>query len=180
MVIVICNCMFLSCYDVNVQVYSLDIMSSVNFTIYKSGIETHMFRLITTGMNSALILPVSCCSYNQSLPLILFFIPTGTHHCSKMKFRKRSLPNPFTHDQPWASNPRPLDLVQHPIHHTHPKNPIHQVTTLLATSKDILFPGHNYLLTTSADDLARASDSFCLMITMLVPHTEKIPLFTDL
>ena len=27
---------------------------------------------------------------------------------------------------------------------------------------------------------ARASDSFCLMVTMLVPYTEKIPLFTDL
>ena len=60
----------------------------------------------------------------------------------------------ITHDQPWASNPRSLDLVQHPIHHTHPKNPIHQVTTLLATSKDILFPGHNHLLTTSASYLA--------------------------
>ena len=34
------------------------------------------------------------------------------------------------------------------------KKTIHQVTTLLATSKDILFPGHNQLLTTSADDLA--------------------------
>ena len=29
-----------------------------------------------------------------------------------------------------------------------------------------------------ADD-ARASDSICLMVTMLVPRTEKIPLFTD-
>ena len=30
---------------------------------------------------------------------------------------------------------------------------IHQVTTMLSTSKDILFPGHNHLLTTSTDDL---------------------------
>ena len=28
------------------------------------------------------------------------------------------------------------------------KNTIHQVTTMLATSKNVLFPGHNYLLTT--------------------------------
>ena len=27
---------------------------------------------------------------------------------------------------------------------------------------------------------SRASDSLCLMVTMLVPHTEKIPLFTEL
>ena len=29
---------------------------------------------------------------------------------------------------------------------------IHQVTTMLATSKNILFPGHNHLLTTGAND----------------------------
>ena len=32
------------------------------------------------------------------------------------------------------------------------KATIHQVNTMLATSKNVLFPGHNYLLTTSADD----------------------------
>ena len=32
------------------------------------------------------------------------------------------------------------------------KNTIHQVTSMLATSKNVLFPGHNHLLTTSADD----------------------------
>ena len=32
------------------------------------------------------------------------------------------------------------------------KSTIHQVTTMLATSKNILFPGHNHLLTTSADN----------------------------
>ena len=29
---------------------------------------------------------------------------------------------------------------------------VHQVTTMKATSKNILFPGHNHLLTTIADD----------------------------
>ena len=29
---------------------------------------------------------------------------------------------------------------------------IHQVISMLATSKDILFPGHNHLLTTGTDD----------------------------
>ena len=32
------------------------------------------------------------------------------------------------------------------------KNTIHQVTTKLATSKNVLFPGPNHLLTTGADD----------------------------
>ena len=32
-------------------------------------------------------------------------------------------------------------------------NTIHQVTTMLATSKNVLFPGHKHLLTTSTDDL---------------------------
>ena len=32
------------------------------------------------------------------------------------------------------------------------KATIHQVTTMLATSKNVLFPGHNYLLTTDTDD----------------------------
>ena len=29
---------------------------------------------------------------------------------------------------------------------------IHQLTTMLSTSKTVLFPGHNHLLTTGADD----------------------------
>ena len=33
---------------------------------------------------------------------------------------------------------------------------IHQVTTMLATSENVLFPGHNHLLTTSTDDLTPA------------------------
>ena len=32
------------------------------------------------------------------------------------------------------------------------KATIHQVTTMLATSKNFLFPGHNHLLTTGSDD----------------------------
>ena len=44
----------------------------------------------------------------------------------------------------------------HP-HHFHiiltvPKNTICQVTTTLVTSENVLFPGHNHLLTTSTDD----------------------------
>ena len=33
------------------------------------------------------------------------------------------------------------------------KTTTHQVTTMLATSKNVLFPGHNHLLTTGTDDL---------------------------
>ena len=33
------------------------------------------------------------------------------------------------------------------------KATIHQVTTMLSTSKNVLFPGHNHLLTTGNDDL---------------------------
>ena len=33
------------------------------------------------------------------------------------------------------------------------KATIHQVTTMLATSKNVLFPGQNHLLTTGTDDL---------------------------
>ena len=32
------------------------------------------------------------------------------------------------------------------------KATIHQLTTMLSTSKNVLFPGHNHLLTTGADD----------------------------
>ena len=32
------------------------------------------------------------------------------------------------------------------------KNTIHQLTTMLSTSKNVLFPDHNHLLTTGADD----------------------------
>ena len=36
--------------------------------------------------------------------------------------------------------------------HTVQKATIHQVTTMLATSKIVLFPGHNHLRTTGPDD----------------------------
>ena len=36
------------------------------------------------------------------------------------------------------------------------KATIHQVTTVLATSKNVLFPGHNHMLTTGTDDLSLA------------------------
>ena len=32
------------------------------------------------------------------------------------------------------------------------KTTIHQLTTMLTTSKNVLFPGHNHLLTTGIDD----------------------------
>ena len=35
----------------------------------------------------------------------------------------------------------------------HKKVTIHQVTTMLSTSKNVLFPGYNHLLTIGADDL---------------------------
>ena len=34
----------------------------------------------------------------------------------------------------------------------HKKPTIQQVTTMLATSKNVLFPGHNHLVTTGTDD----------------------------
>ena len=40
-----------------------------------------------------------------------------------------------------------------PVAVTAKKKPtIYQVTIMLATSKSVVFPGHNYLLTTGADD----------------------------
>ena len=44
-----------------------------------------------------------------------------------------------------------LFIVSHTLCKT--KNTIHQVTTMLAASKNVLFPCHNHLLPTSADDL---------------------------
>ena len=36
--------------------------------------------------------------------------------------------------------------------HCAKQNTLHQVTTMLAIAADVLFPGHNHLLTTSTDD----------------------------
>ena len=38
------------------------------------------------------------------------------------------------------------------VNHSTKKAAIHQVTTVVATSKNVLFPGHNPLLTTSTYD----------------------------
>ena len=40
------------------------------------------------------------------------------------------------------------------MHTAQKKTTIDQVTTMLAPSKSVLFPGHNHLLTTGADDPA--------------------------
>ena len=46
------------------------------------------------------------------------------------------------------------DSMQLSSHTQRKKKPtIHQLTTMLATFKDVLFPGHNHLLTTGIDDL---------------------------
>ena len=45
----------------------------------------------------------------------------------------------------------PFLLLQY--HTLGKKATIHQVTTLLATSKNVLFPGHNHLITTGAHGL---------------------------
>ena len=37
--------------------------------------------------------------------------------------------------------------------HCPQKATIHQLTTMLATSENVIFPGHNHLLTTGTDDL---------------------------
>ena len=52
--------------------------------------------------------------------------------------------------------PQTLESVIHyPDHfamYTEQKATIYQVTTTVATYKNVLFPGHNHLLTTSTDD----------------------------
>ena len=39
----------------------------------------------------------------------------------------------------------------------HPTSTIQHLTTMLSTSKNALFPGHNHLLITSADDLTQGA-----------------------
>ena len=68
-----------------------------------------------------------------------------------------------------AQPPRPIEgilriknnIVSLPLPQ---KATIHQVTTMLATSKNVLFSGHNHLLTTSADD---PSLHACMIIKVL-------------
>ena len=48
---------------------------------------------------------------------------------------------------PQCARETPLLLTQHK------KAIIHQVTTMLSTSKNVLFPCHNHLLTTGSDNL---------------------------
>ena len=42
---------------------------------------------------------------------------------------------------------------------------IHQITTMLATSKTVLFPGHNHLLTTDADDPSPAREKVIIKVS---------------
>ena len=45
------------------------------------------------------------------------------------------------------------------------KKNIHQVTAMLATSKNLLFPDHNHLLTTGTDDPSLRRSSKCRIIS---------------
>ena len=57
----------------------------------------------------------------------------------------------------------PLFGLPSAYQHRAKKVTIHRVTTILASSRNVLFPGHNHLLTTGADDptliIARAPAS---------------------
>ena len=46
----------------------------------------------------------------------------------------------------------------------HKKATIHQVTTMLATSENVLFPGHNHLLTTGTDDTSLAGTQLIIKV----------------
>ena len=48
---------------------------------------------------------------------------------------------------------------------SHKKATIHQVTTMLAASKNVLFPGHNHLLTTSTDDPSPAGTQVIIKVS---------------
>ena len=50
------------------------------------------------------------------------------------------------------------------------KATIHQVTTMLATSNNVLFPGHNHLLTTSTDYLTLGDNQrpFLEVVSMVI------------
>ena len=73
----------------------------------------------------------------------------------------QSLPDTSAHGQHWELNPRLCDLESNALSarpHASTssglckKATIHQVTTMLATSENVLFPGHNHLLTPGTDD----------------------------
>ena len=86
------------------------------------------------------------------LPLSPQLSPLSYHGCCYMCF----------HPARWGSPTHFLSTDTKLLLHK-PKPPeettlgkqatIHQVTTMLATSKNVLFPVHNHLLTTGADDL---------------------------
>ena len=98
----------------------------------------------------------SALACGQLAPFRYNFCPPGTHHCwvsrDSMEWRVRPTPLHMT----CSGNLRPFDLD--PLS-TRLRAPyiaqtatIHQVTTMLATSKNVLFLGHNHLLTTGIDD----------------------------
>ena len=53
----------------------------------------------------------------------------------------------------WCTHSYSFKCEEDYLIHCAKKVTIHQVTAMLATSKNVLFSGHNHLLTTSTDDL---------------------------
>ena len=72
-----------------------------------------------------------------------------TVFCSPMSFIK--VQNEFKYWDKWDTTG-----VFVSTEHWAKTDTIHRLTTTLATSKNVLFPGHNHLLTTSADDRSLA------------------------
>ena len=68
-----------------------------------------LYGLISSGENSVHFL--------QLMPFTIFhFFVYPSLLSGKRQYGMRSLLYTSTHDQQWESNPRPSDLVQHPIH----------------------------------------------------------------
>ena len=64
------------------------------------------------------------------------------------------------------------------LHTLNKQATIHQVTTMLATSKNVLFTGHNHLLTTGIDDPSLAGA--CTIIKVLAHQYLRLADGSDL
>ena len=56
-------------------------------------------------------------------------------------------------------------MTRVPSSNTAQKATMHQVTTMLATSKNVLFPDHNHLLTTATDDHSLAGTRVIIKVS---------------
>ena len=125
-----------------------------------SGLQTGPFTFCTFDLHNCLWMEIYAFTFMHYLDSSSFTLGyTNVHKLAHLQVKKKDICSVNTATKALSASNTSFfiqtissELIE-TLYTGQKKAIIHQVNTMLATSKNVLFPGHNHLLTTGADDL---------------------------